>query len=115
MPKLARTLVKTPARKVELACFAPPAQLMVRSTPHQMRTMIWITVVVLGWLSFFRVLGLGFVVAMTLIFLLSFTPPLVTKRYRLATIPQPLVSPSGVHRAVSICLLYLRWFPLVEV
>jgi hypothetical protein len=77
MPKLARTAVNTPAKKVVWPRFLLASfQLKVSRTPHQKRTMSCTTVVTLGWLSFFfRVLGRGLGEVMTLTFLLSFTLP----------------------------------------
>lgn len=75
MPKLARTAVNTPAKKVVWPRFLSESfQLKVSRTPHQKRTMSCTTVVTLGWLSFFfRVLGRGLGEVMTLTFLLGFT------------------------------------------
>jgi hypothetical protein len=117
MPKLARTAVNTPAKKVVWPRFLSVSfQLKVSRTPHQKRTMSCTTVVTLGWVSFFfRVLGRGLGEVMTLTFLLSFTLPKRFQLYFLATIPQPLVGPSGVQRAVSMLLLYFKWLPLVEI
>jgi len=119
MPKLARTAVNTPAKKVVWPRFLLASfQLKVSRTPHHKRTISCTMVVTLGWLSFFfRVLGRGLGEVMTLTFLLDFTlpPPRGVLPYFLATMPQPLVGPSGVQRAVSILLLYFRWLPLVEI
>ena len=77
MPKLARTAVNTPAKKVVWPRFLLASfQLKVSRTPHHKRTISCTMVVTLGWLSFFfRVLGRGLGEVMTLTFLLDFTLP----------------------------------------